>query len=151
MDKDDDEEIEDEDDEQNDDDEENENENEEGEKRLDEEEIIDEGSDDTMYAFAASRFAVSSRHSIAYTDGDSLYVMPCPHDFAADASLPVFSDFALLWSRCNGKLVEAGGISDSHVVLSEFFAPFGGGLVAIASKWQDDDFPDALDTLVRLI
>jgi WD40 repeat protein len=149
MDKDDEEDIEVEDDEQNDDDEENENE--EGEKlEDDDEENIDEGSENTMYAFATSRFAVSSRHSIAYTDGNSLYVMPCPHDFAADASLPVFSDFALLWSRCNGKLVEAGGISDSHVVLSEFFAPNGGGLVAIASKWQDYDFPDALDTLVRL-
>jgi hypothetical protein len=109
-------EDEDEDEELNDDDE---HDDEEAETMEDKTDNVDACSDAKMYAFAASCFAVSWT-SITYTDGNSLHVMPCPHDFASGASLLVISDFVLLWSRCNGKHVAAGGISVYHVVLREF-------------------------------
>jgi hypothetical protein len=101
--------------------------------------------------FAADRISLSAHNSIALMSGSLLRVIPSSHNFATDACLPVLSSIALEWIRLPQDLQNCCFISDSQVVLSEFFSTQGGELVQLASKWQDPEIGySALSTLERL-
>jgi WD40 repeat protein len=102
--------------------------------------------------FHANIFAWSSNYCIAVSRGTTLHLLSDPHNFATDNWLPISPGLVLLWSCLPEELQKQCFCSDSQVVLSEFFASNGGGLVALAAKWHERDpyFPHALPTLKRL-
>jgi WD40 repeat protein len=101
--------------------------------------------------FDARHIALSSKNSIALVDANGcLRILPHPHNFSSDACLPVSCDMLFEWVRLPDDHQKQCFCSDSEVVRIEYFAPNGGGLVALASKWQDPDFTHALSLLKRL-
>ena len=102
------------------------------------------------FTIRADHIALSSKDSIAVVTDRKLQLLPLPHNFSRDAWLPVSPSLLLLWGKLPHAHQKQCFFSDSQVVLSEFFASSGGGVVALASKWRDPDFPLALPTLKRL-
>lgn len=87
---------------------------------------------------------------LAFDNNNSVHVILRPFNVETDSSLPVSSEFVLLWSSLNRDLQLQWFFSDAKVVHSEFTAPDGAALVALASKWNDSNYPHALPTLKRL-
>jgi WD40 repeat protein len=87
---------------------------------------------------------------LAFDNNNSVHVILRPFNAETDSSLPVSSEFVLLWSSLNRDLQLQWFFSDAKVVHSEFTAPDGAALVALASKWNDSSYPYALPTLKRL-
>jgi hypothetical protein len=99
--------------------------------------------------FSAQCISISSQFSIAFSNGGQLQLLPGSPIFS-DSSLPLSPSIVLLWSRLSQDIQTQCFFTDSEVLLSEFWASEGGGLVSLASKWRDPDFPHALPTLKRL-
>jgi WD40 repeat protein len=100
--------------------------------------------------FPATNIAISSIHSIAVANDCNFQLLPRPMNFSSDFWLPVSPSIVLLWSCLSEDLQRQCFCSDSQVIVSEFWASEGGGLFALASKWQDLNFPRVLPTLKRL-
>jgi hypothetical protein len=95
--------------------------------------------------------AISSRFDVAFADGQKLHILHLPHDFSIDSCrLPLPPSFVLLWGQLSDDHQKQWFFTDSDVVRSEFWHPDGGGLVSLASKWRDPDFPNASLTLKRV-
>jgi hypothetical protein len=108
-------------------------------------------SADLCMVFPADRISVSPGKQLALVSGASLRVLPCAHNFATDAWLPVAPSLVREWIRLPHSLQKRCFISDSQVVMSEFLFPDCGHLVALASMWQDGDIgPAAVSALCRL-
>jgi WD40 repeat protein len=103
-----------------------------------------------VMCFSAQCISISSQFSIAFSNGCQLQLLPGSPIFSSDSCLPLSPSIVLLWSRLSQDVQTQCFFTDSEVLLSEFWASEGGGLVSLASKWRNPDFPHALPTLKRL-
>jgi hypothetical protein len=106
---------------------------------------------DASMMFRADRISVSSKNRIALASACFLRVLPCLHNFATDAWLPVATSLVFEWIGLTSNLQQRCFIPDSSVVRSEFLFPERGQLVLLASKWRDPEIGvAALASLCRL-